>query len=153
MRKITAALQLRVMMFVTSYIIENATFDSIVCSGEECRTIPSYPFHLSGTVPTSCGLIGTDLLMHGDISSAARHYLNQGLLYSMLKEIPVWTITRILLCGPLGTNFSESWLKAQQFSCMKSSVWKCSPQNGGHFASANVLITSTGVPFLRVLLP
>ena len=44
----------------------------------------------------------------------------------------IWTNDGMLLIGPLGTNFSEIWIKIQTFHSRKC-VWKCRLWNGGHF--------------------
>ena len=49
----------------------------------------------------------------------------------------IWTNARILLIGPLGTNFSEILSKIHVFS-FKKCIWKCCLRNGGKPVSASM---------------
>ena len=49
----------------------------------------------------------------------------------------IWTNAGILLIGPLGTNFSETFFEIDTFS-FKKCIWKCRLENGGRFVSASM---------------
>ena len=49
----------------------------------------------------------------------------------------IWIKARILLIRPLGTNFSEIWIKIHTLS-FKKMYWKCRQQNGSHFVLASM---------------
>ena len=48
------------------------------------------------------------------------------------KPLIMWTNAVISLIEPLGTNFSEIWIKTKNFFSWKC-IWKCRLGNGGHF--------------------
>ena len=49
----------------------------------------------------------------------------------------IWTNDRLLLIGPLGTNFSEILIQILTFHSRKHAR-KCRLQNDGHFVSASM---------------
>ena len=53
------------------------------------------------------------------------------------RQTIIWTNARLLLIGPLGTNFSEILIEIHHFHSRKC-VWKCRLRNGGHFVSASM---------------
>ena len=52
-------------------------------------------------------------------------------------EAIIWTNDGILLIGPLGTNFSQIWIKIYIFSFKKMHL-KMSPGNGSYFVSTSM---------------
>ena len=56
------------------------------------------------------------------------------------RQAIIWTNARILLIGPLGTNFSEILIEIYIFHSGKC-IWKCRLENFGHFVSASMCIS------------
>ena len=48
-----------------------------------------------------------------------------------------WTNAALMSIWPLGTNFSEIWIKTQNVSFSKC-TWKCRLQNGGHVVQEEI---------------
>ena len=61
---------------------------------------------------------------------------DNGLLPGRHQAI-IGTNVGILLIGTLGTNFSEIFIEMYIFYSRKC-IWKCRPENGGHFVSASM---------------
>ena len=53
----------------------------------------------------------------------------------------IWTNAGILLVGPLGTNFSETFIEIETFS-FKKMIWMCRLRNVVNFVSALIAIIS-----------
>ena len=49
----------------------------------------------------------------------------------------IWANAGISLIRPLGTNFNEILIEIHTFP-LKKCIWKCHPENGGHFVSASM---------------
>ena len=54
------------------------------------------------------------------------------------QQAIVWSNTRILIIGPLWTDFSEILIKKVIHFHLSKCVWKCFLKNGGHFVSASM---------------
>ena len=50
------------------------------------------------------------------------------------RQAITWAIVDLLSIGPLGTNFSEIYIKIQTFHSWKC-IWKCRLRNGVHWVS------------------
>ena len=61
-----------------------------------------------------------------------QHWSGNG-LSSILRQAITWTSADLLSIGPLGTNFSEIWIKLQNFSFIKMDLKMYCLWNGGHF--------------------
>ena len=83
---------------------------------------------------------GFSRLNHSSAPSAAymRRWTGSTLAQTMnglsliRRKAIIWTSVGILLIGPLGTHFSEIWIKIRNFS-FKKMYLKCRLGNGGHF--------------------
>ena len=53
------------------------------------------------------------------------------------RQAIIWTNDRILLIGPLGTNFNIILIESHTFS-FTNSIWKCCLEYGGHFISTSM---------------
>ena len=64
------------------------------------------------------------------------------------RQVNIWTNAGLLFSVHLETNFSEIWIKMQQFS-FKEINFQCRMKNGGHFlcADLNVLKYVIGKPW------
>ena len=64
------------------------------------------------------------------------------------RQAIIWINARILLIGPLGTNFSGFLIEINTFS-IKKRIWKCRLRNGGHFVSALTNSSPSGATYMR----
>ena len=65
----------------------------------------------------------------------------------------IWTNTGILLIAPLGTNFSEIWIKIQTFLIRKKYIWKYHQWNGSHFVQGRWVKTNSACRYDDSFLP
>ena len=99
-----------------------------------------FSWYLCGSEVLCVCFLGFSRLTHSSAPSAAymRRWTGSTLAQTMnglspiRREAIIWTSVGILLIGPLGTNFSEIWIKIRNFS-FKKMYLKCRLWNGGHF--------------------
>ena len=71
------------------------------------------------------------LLLHISLSQQGQHGSGNG-LSPVRRQAITWTNADLLSIGPSGTNFSEIWIKTQNFSFMKM-FFSDHLRNGSHF--------------------
>ena len=102
-------------------------------------------FDCVSVCPCPCPFLSNDLLPPRDVYSSSpgasvdwvRIGSDNG-LSPVRRQAITSTSPDLLSIGPLGTNFSEIWIKTQNFNSRKC-IWKYRLRNGVHFVQGEML--------------